>query len=47
MPPHRHERAASAPDDPHCSYQTVMCQACGRLHCINRSTGKLLGANDP
>ena len=35
-----------APDDPHCSYQTVMCQACGRLHCINRSTGKLLGAKD-
>jgi hypothetical protein len=36
-----------APDDPHCSDETVMCQACSRLHFINRSTGKLLGAKNP
>jgi hypothetical protein len=32
-----------APGDPQCSYETVACQACSRLHFINRSTGKLLG----
>jgi hypothetical protein len=32
-----------APDDPQCTYETVVCQACSRLHFINRTTGKLLG----
>ena len=32
-----------APDDPQCSYETVVCQACSRIHFINRSNGKLLG----
>jgi hypothetical protein len=31
------------PGDPQCTYETVVCQACSRLHFINRSTGKLLG----
>ena len=31
------------PGDAQCTYETVICQACGRLHFINRSTGKLLG----
>jgi hypothetical protein len=26
-----------------CTYETVVCQACSRLHFINRATGKLLG----
>jgi hypothetical protein len=30
------------PGDPQCTYETVVCQACGRLHFIHRSTGKLL-----
>lgn len=34
----------AAPNDPHCTYETVVCKACSRLHFINRSTGKLLGA---
>jgi hypothetical protein len=29
--------------DPQCSYETVVCPACSRLHFINRSNGKLLG----
>jgi hypothetical protein len=33
-------------DDSHCIYETVVCQACSRLHFINRSSGKLLGAQD-
>jgi hypothetical protein len=33
----------AAPDDPHASHDTVVCQACGGLHFINRSSGKLLG----
>ena len=33
----------TASDDSHCSYETVVCQACSRLHFINRSSGKLLG----
>jgi hypothetical protein len=33
----------SAPDGPHCTYETVLCQACSRLHFINRSSRKLLG----
>ena len=32
-----------AADDPQGSYETVVCQACSRLHFINRSNGKLLG----
>jgi hypothetical protein len=32
-----------SPDAPACTYETVMCKACGRLHFINRRTGKLLG----
>jgi len=32
-----------APDDPQCCYETVVCQACSRLHFINRSNGKRLG----
>ena len=31
------------PDDPQCTYETVICKACTRLHFINRATGKLLG----
>lgn len=31
------------PEDATTSYETVTCNACGRLHFINRSTGKLLG----
>jgi hypothetical protein len=31
------------PDDPQFAYDTVVCQACSRLHFINRSTGRLLG----
>jgi hypothetical protein len=34
----------AAPNDPNCTYETVVCKACSRLHFINRSTGKLLGA---
>jgi len=33
----------SAPDGPLCTYETVLCQACSRLHFINRSSRKLLG----
>jgi len=29
--------------DPQCTYETVVCKACSRLHFINRSSGKLLG----
>ncbi len=32
-----------APEDPSAAYETVVCQACSRLHFINRSSGKLLG----
>jgi hypothetical protein len=31
------------PDSPHRSFETVVCQACSRIHFINRSSGKLLG----
>jgi hypothetical protein len=34
-------------DDPQCTFETVVCQACGRLHFINRSSGKLLGEKEP
>lgn len=30
-------------DQTQCSYETVACKACTRLHFINRSTGGLLG----
>jgi len=32
-----------AADDRRCTYDTVVCQACSRVHFINRSSGKLLG----
>jgi hypothetical protein len=32
-----------APEQPQCTYETVVCPACGRLHFINRASGKLLG----
>jgi hypothetical protein len=31
------------PDDVRCTYETALCQACSRLHFINRSSRKLLG----
>jgi hypothetical protein len=31
------------PDDPHCTYETLVCKACTRLHLTNRAIGKLLG----
>ena len=34
-------------DQPQCSYETVVCQACSRVHFINRSTGRLLGEKKP
>ncbi len=33
----------TATDDPQGNYETVVCQACSRLHFINRSNGRLLG----
>ncbi|MEN3287405.1 MAG: hypothetical protein V7634_1705 [Bradyrhizobium sp.] len=32
--------------DPVCTYETVVCKACTRLHFINRKTRKLLGDQD-
>ena len=29
-----------------CTYETVLCKACTRLHFINRQTRKLLGERD-
>jgi hypothetical protein len=53
MYPDRYERAAlgwqtdePAPEDPHCTYETVVCQACSRIHFINRSSRKLLGEKE-
>ena len=34
-------------DDPQCTFETVVCQACGRLHFINRSSRKLVGEKAP
>jgi hypothetical protein len=35
------------PDDPTgITHKAVVCQACTKLHFINRSTGKLLGEQD-
>jgi hypothetical protein len=36
----------SVPGDQRCTYETVLCQACGRLHFINRSSRKLLGEKE-
>src|ERR1700681_3203319 len=33
----------SAQDGPHCTYETVLCRTCSRLHFINRSNRRLLG----
>jgi hypothetical protein len=30
------------PDDPRCTYETVVCRACTKLHFIHKETGKLL-----
>jgi len=35
------------PGDRSCTYETVICKACTRLHFINRTTGKLLGTSEP
>jgi hypothetical protein len=35
-----------ATDNSTTSHETVVCQACSRLHFINRSSGKLLGAEE-
>jgi hypothetical protein len=35
--------AEARADDPRCTYETLVCKACTRLHFINRATGKLLG----
>ena len=42
----QHWLADGPTDDPYSSYETLVCQACSRLHFMNRSTGKLLGAED-
>ena len=34
------------PDDVRCTYETVSCKACTRLHFINRATGRLLGEQE-
>ena len=33
-------------DVPETEYEAVQCQACAKLHLINRETGKLLGQKD-
>jgi hypothetical protein len=33
-------------DVPETEYEAVQCQACARLHLINRKNGKLLGEKD-
>ena len=33
-------------DAQHGEYETVVCNACTRLHFINRKTGRLLGQNE-
>lgn len=42
----QHWVAEPASDDPHSSFETVICQACGGIHFINRSSGKLLGEKE-
>lgn len=39
----QHRLDQSKPDDPNSAYESVVCEACTRLHFINRSTGRLLG----
>jgi hypothetical protein len=34
------------PDYSSSAYETLVCQACNRLHFINRSNGKLLGQQE-
>jgi hypothetical protein len=34
------------PHDPQHSHETVACKACGGLHFIDRSSGKLLGRQE-
>ena len=34
------------PENPSAASETVLCQACNRLHFINRSNGKLLGQQE-
>jgi hypothetical protein len=36
----------TVPGDQRCTYETVLCQACGRLHFINRSSHRLLGEKE-
>jgi hypothetical protein len=36
----------AGPHEAQCSYETVVCKACTRLHFINRRTGKLLGQDE-
>lgn len=43
----QHWLAEEPADDSNFSYDTVVCQACSRLHFINRSNGRLLGAEEP
>jgi hypothetical protein len=33
-------------DVPENEYEVITCQACTRLHLVNRKTGKLLGQDD-
>jgi hypothetical protein len=35
-----------APTDHPDSYESVTCPACGRIHLINKTTGKLLSDNE-
>ena len=39
----QHWLAEPRPADPLPVYQSVVCQACTRIHFINSATGKLLG----
>lgn len=32
-----------SPDDPQRTYESIVCNACTRIHFVNRRTGKLLG----
>ena len=42
----QHWLADEPGDNSRASYETVTCQACSRLHFINRASGKLLGAEE-
>jgi hypothetical protein len=37
------DRRRGAAGRPHCTYESLVCKACTRLHLTNRATGKLLG----